>query len=90
MSNDINTSSMMLQMRAMQDMAASKVLVKQDTINNEMVEGVATDLNLKKVRYASNATKPVSPKDHPVIPPSGLNDEELKTLGLIEEEGEHP
>lgn len=63
-------------------------LVKQSAIDADMVESVATDLNLKKVRFASNSPKLVSPKDHPVIPPAGLNDEELKTLGLIEEEGD--
>ncbi|MCU7940920.1 MAG: flagellar hook-basal body complex protein FliE [gamma proteobacterium symbiont of Bathyaustriella thionipta] len=38
MSNDINTSSMMLQMRSMSDMAASKVTPLQ--INNEGLPGV--------------------------------------------------
>ena len=41
MSNDINTSSMMLQMRAMQDMAASKVTPLQ--INNEGLPGQSAE-----------------------------------------------
>lgn len=39
MSNNINTSSMMLQMRAMSDMAASKVTPLQ--INNEGLPGIS-------------------------------------------------
>ena len=50
MSNDINTSSLMLQMRSMSDMAASKVTPLQ--INNEGLPGVK-DNSVQTVEFGS-------------------------------------
>jgi general secretion pathway protein A len=61
-------------------------LVKKDIVDAETVDGVATDLGLKKAPSAG--AKPlVSPKNHPVIPPAGLDTEEMESLGLIEDTG---
>jgi type II secretory pathway predicted ATPase ExeA len=61
-------------------------LVKRDVVDTEIVEGVATDLGLKKV-LAVGAKPLVSPKSHPVIPPEGLDTEEMESLGLIDDTG---
>ncbi|MDX2507439.1 MAG: flagellar hook-basal body complex protein FliE [Gammaproteobacteria bacterium] len=50
MSNEINTSSLMLQMRSMADMAAAKVTPIQ--INNEGLPG-AKDQTAQKVEFSS-------------------------------------
>ena len=61
-------------------------LVKKETVDEETVDGAATDLGLK--RSSPSGAKPlVSPKNHPVIPPEGLDTEEMESLGLIEDTG---
>ncbi len=64
-------------------------LLKKETIGEEMVEGVAGDLRLKKAGDAPAARGNVSRKDQPFPEPSlgSLDEEEMKTLGLIEEQG---
>ena len=61
-------------------------LVKNDIVDGETVDGAATDLGLKKPS-PSGAKPPVSPKNHPVIPPEGLDPEEMESLGLINDTG---
>jgi general secretion pathway protein A len=61
-------------------------LVKKDIVDAETVDGVATDLGLKKAS-PSGAKPLVSPKNHPVIPPAGLDTEEMESLGLIDDTG---
>jgi len=60
-------------------------LVKKEMADAEAVESVVADLGLQKVTFASN-TKKIDPRTHPVLPPEGLNEEEMSSLGLIDEE----
>jgi type II secretory pathway predicted ATPase ExeA len=61
-------------------------LIKKDIVDAETVDGVSTDLGLQKA--SSPGAKPlVSPKNHPIIPPEGLDTEEMESLGLIEDSG---
>jgi general secretion pathway protein A len=60
-------------------------LIKKETIDEEIVDSVATDLGLQKT--VSGAAAPgVGAKDHHVMPPPGLDNEEKESLGLIEEQ----
>ena len=63
-------------------------LLKRETIGEELVEGVAGDLRLKKTGEAPPARDKGSRRDQPFPAPSpaGLDEEELETLGLIEEQ----
>ena len=61
-------------------------LVRKEVVGEEIVEGVAEDLGLQKVVFASGGKRVMAPKDHLVPPPEGLNREEMETLGLIEEQ----
>jgi type II secretory pathway predicted ATPase ExeA len=59
-------------------------LIKKETIDEEIVESVATDIGLQKAA-GGTASGGVGAKDPHVIPPSGLDNEEIESLGLIEE-----
>ncbi len=61
-------------------------LVRKEIVGEEIVEGVAEDLGLQRVVFASGGKRVMGPKDHIVPPPEGLNREEMETLGLIEEQ----
>jgi len=61
-------------------------LVRKEIVGEEIVGGVAEDLGLQKVVFASGGKRVMGPKDHIAPPPEGLNREEMETLGLIEEQ----
>jgi type II secretory pathway predicted ATPase ExeA len=61
-------------------------LVRKELVDAETVEGAATDLGLQKVSYASGLARKIDPRTHPVLPPERLNEEEMGSLGLMDEQ----
>ncbi len=61
-------------------------LIKKRIVDSEVVEGVASDLGLQKVAFASDRIPPQKKEEGKPRPPNSLSKEEMETLGLLHEE----